>query len=306
MVERSVNPAPEQTALIHHCIRHLESEYQYRYSQQSPDYGSLIAPIAEQTLGAIARCDAPYHNLEHTIQVVLVGKEILQGKFLCGEAIAPEDWFNFIVALLCHDIGYLKDICPTDAPTEHRFATGVEGVEITLPDTATGASLTPYHVDRGQQFVTEILAPAYPLLDVAMIQGAIERTRFPVPKDAISQQTHDLPGLARAADLIGQLADPTYLLKLPSLFQEFAETGANGVMGYTSPEQLRAGYPRFYWQGVSLYLKHGIRYLEVSQSGQAILANLYGNRAKVEQELDRLYGRTVWQRLWQRIRVKPR
>lgn len=287
-------------SLIHHCIKHLQAEYQYLYPKHEPDYGAALAPIAEQTLNAIARCDAPYHNLEHTIQVVLVGKEILQGKCLCGEAIAPFDWFNFMVALLCHDIGYLKGVCLADAPYQQTFATGIDFNNVTLSRQATGASLTPYHVDRGKRFVAETLSLEYPLIDVERIQAAIELTRFPVPSTPVYQDTHELPGLARAADLIGQLADPAYLNKLPSLFQEFEETGANSALGYTNPQELRAGYPKFYWKGVSLYLKHGIRYLELSQSGRAILSNLYGNRLVVEKELDRLYGlrQTVWQRLW--------
>ena len=61
-------------------------------------------------------------------------------------------------------------------------------------------------------------------------------------------------------------------------------------MGYSSSKDLRAGYPRFYWHGVSLYLTNSIRYLEMSDSGCAILANLYGNRTTVEKELDRFYN----------------
>lgn len=297
----------EQQKLIQHCTRHLETEYQYLYGSQVAAPAALIAPIVNQTLGAIAQCDAPYHNLEHTLQVVLVGKEIMQGKVLCGEHISSLDWLNFIVALLCHDIGYVKGCCPADHLAHHSFATGTDQDSVRLPEQATGASLTPYHVDRGKQFVKEVLTPQYPQLNAAQINQIIEFTRFPVPAQPDYQDTHSLPGLARAADLIGQLADPIYLKKLPNLFQEFKETGASQAMGYTTANDLRAGYPRFYWQGVSLYLKHGVRYLEMSRSGMAILENLYANRITVEKELDYYYGvRTnVVKRFWQWLRHQP-
>jgi hypothetical protein len=51
-------------------------------------------------------------------------------------------------------------------------------------------------------------------------QANIEHTRFPVPEDE-QHSTADYPGLLRAADLIGQLADVNYLRKIPALFAEF-------------------------------------------------------------------------------------
>jgi hypothetical protein len=56
------------------------------------------------------------------------------------------------------------------------------------------------------------------------IEANIEHTRFPVPKDEQHAATDDFPGLLRAADLIGQLADINYLLKTAALFNEFRET----------------------------------------------------------------------------------
>ena len=49
---------------------------------------------------------------------------------------------------------------------------------------------------------------------------------------------HD-PGLVRAADLIGQLADVNYLRKIPPLFAEFNEIGTNKKLGYRNPANQR-------------------------------------------------------------------
>ena len=281
--------SPDSLKLIQSCIKFLRTEFQYIYGSNYPEYADLIEPFVNQSLGAIVNCDSPYHNLDHTIQVVLTGQTILYGKYLCQEWISPQEWIEFILSLLCHDIGYLKGACQGDKLTQQQFVTGL-GETVMLSSQATGASLTPYHVDRSQLFIAENFKTS-PYVDITTVQQYIELTRFPVPDQPKYQDTMSLGGLARAADLIGQLADPAYLSKLPALFQEFEETGSLKFLGYTNPKELRQGYPRFYWKGVSLYLKHGVRYLEMSKSGQAILANLYNNRAIVEKELDRYYYR---------------
>ena len=48
----------------------------------------------------------------------------------------------------------------------------------------------------------------------------------------------------RAADLIGQLADPNYLRKQTALFHEFVETGIAERLGFTSPADLAERYVR--------------------------------------------------------------
>src|SRR5207237_927962 len=127
---------------------------------------------------------------------------------------------------------------------------------------ATDASLTAYHVDRGQQYVAENFAD-HPLIDIKRVQRNIELTRFPVPNDEEHQDTYGYPGLTRAADLIGQLSDPRYLQKIPALFYEFEETGTNQQLGYRHPGDLRAGYPTFYRQVVYPFIQNGLGYLKM-------------------------------------------
>lgn len=277
----SVSDATART--IRQSVRYLQTAYQFAYRGRC-EYANLLGEIATQVLEAIARSDAAYHNLEHTLQVALVGQEILQGKHRSEKGISQLNWLHFMISLLCHDIGYIKGICKGDQPEQNRFVTGIADGYVTLPATATGASLTPFHVDRGQQFVAEAFSD-HPFIDIQALQRSIERTRFPVPADEDHRLTLDYPGLARAADLLGQLSDPHYLAKIPALFDEFEETGGNKALGYEKPGDLRAGYPKFYWLTVSQYVHHGIRYLEVAPEGKPILENLYHNLSVVEQEL---------------------
>lgn len=274
-----------KSSIIKHCIHYVQTGYTFLYPNAPQRYADIVGEIGHNVLGMIARSDAPYHDLDHTIQVVLVGQEILQGKQRAEGGITPAAWLNFIVALICHDVGFCRGACRDDQLYERRYTTGLPHRRITLNAGATDASLSAFHVDRGKLFVTEQFRH-HGWLDVTQVNHCIERTRFPVstPANAPRSESLDLAGLARAADLIGQLADPCYLNKLNDLFQEFRETGTHRAMGYHQPEELRANYPRFYWNTVSQYVVHGVRYLELSPQGQSILANLYGNVATVEAE----------------------
>ena len=184
-----------------------------------------------------------------------------------------------MLSLLCHDIGYIPGVCRDDC--NGPYATGVNGKTLTLPPGATDASLTPYHVDRGKLFVRERFGD-HPIIDAEVIAANIERTRFPVPDDSDHQGTADYPGLVRAADLIGQLADPNHMSKFPALFYEFEETGINAKLGYATPGDLRNDYPAFYWNVVNRYIRDGLRHLRVTQEGKQWIANLYAHVFAVE------------------------
>ena len=73
------------------------------------------------------------------------------------------------------------------------------------------------------------------------------------------------------------MADIGYLKKLPLLFAEFQETGANARFGYESPADLAESYPKFFWSQVRPYLDPSLRYLQVTQDGKLWIANLYAH-----------------------------
>ena len=121
-----------------------------------------------------------------------------------------------------------------------------------------------------------------PLVDGERIARAIELTRFPIPHDDDHAETDTEAGLLRAADLIGQLADPLYPRKLNALFHEFAEIGVNERLGYASPADLAERYPRFFWSKVEPYIGDGIKYLELTMEGRHWVAHLYSNVFAIE------------------------
>lgn len=269
--------------LINEFVKELQTGYRRTYGGFKPDYPEIIAWAGHMALENIANCDALYHNTEHTMLVTLVGQEILRGKHIREGGVSPEDWLDYILSLLCHDIGYVKGVCRKDEEHLGYYASGIDGGMVTLPTGATAASLTPYHVDRGKLVIDERFG-GHKLIDAEQIKRNIELTRFPVPVGENHQDRHNYSGLTRAADLIGQLSDPNYLRKISSLFYEFEEVGTNKILGYKTPGDLRKSYAKFYWNGVYPYIPAAISYLELTQGGKQIIANLYSNVFQVEHE----------------------
>jgi hypothetical protein len=275
--------------LIDVFVQQLQAGYRRTYGGFKPDYPEIIAWAGTMALENIANCDALYHNVEHTMLVTLVGQEILRGKHIREGGVTPQDWLHFIISLLCHDIGYVKGVCRQDQESVGLYATGIGDGIVPISMGSTSASLTPYHVDRGKLVIDERFG-GHNLIDAEQIKRNIELTRFPVPADETHQDRHNYSGLARAADLIGQLSDPRYLKKISSLFYEFEEVGTNKVLGYKTPGDLRRNYAKFYWNGVFPYIPAALKYLELTQEGKQVVANLYANVFQVENESRILQG----------------
>lgn len=256
----------------------LESNYRDVYGIEKPTYAVKLGLAARLVLEVIANSDALYHDVDHTMMVTLVGQEILRGKHI-SKPLTPEDWLHFTVATLCHDIGYVRGVCAAD--TKDSFVIDEAGNRVTPPRGASDAFLTPYHVNRGKIVVRERFGPLE-YFDEERIANAIELTRFPVPDTADHQETDNEAGLVRAADLIGQLADPNHLLKLNRLYHEFVETGQAQQLGFESPADIADTYPRFYWKMITPYIGDALKYLELTQEGKQWIANLHSHVFAVE------------------------
>jgi hypothetical protein len=247
----------------------LTKDFRRIFGSAYNDDAERLGSGARATIECIATSDALYHNYEHTLQVTMVGRDILQGMMMC-QRIEPEDYGHLIVACLLHDIGYVRGVLSGDTETE--FIVDASGKKITLPRGASDAALTLYHVDRSKIFAFERLEKA-PNIDAARVAEAIEMTRFPVPHP---QRASGLePKLVRAADFIGQLGDPLYSRKANALYYEFEEIGMNRQLGYSSPADIIEKYPAFFWNSVSMHLDDGIKYLNMTASGRQWIANLH-------------------------------
>jgi len=263
----------------------LDVETRGRFGASHAALAEFLPYAAKLTLECIGNSDALYHNIEHSMLVTLVGHDILVGRAL-QRATTAEDYANFIMACLTHDIGYVRGIVHGDE--ESVFVADVTGRTVRLPTGASDAALAPYHVDRSKLFVAERL-DGIEGLDAARIARAIEYTRFPY----LPSQTDELDDLQeeeglllRAADLIGQLGDPNYMRKANALFHEFEEIGLNKSLGYNTPADVIYKYPQFYWTHVAPQVQPAIRYLNVTSSGRRWVANLYSNVFRAEREVN--------------------
>jgi len=264
-----------QTLKILPFTKLLSDSYESTFGNLHPEYINFLKMAASISLENIANGDMLYHNVDHTIMVTSVGQEIIRGKHLFEGGFSAEDGLNYLLALLCHDVGFVKGACKKDDLTKGLFDDG-EGGMIKIAETGTCALLQPHHVSRGKLFVRERF-DNFKFVDLDLVTDCIERTRFPVPETGNYQGTDDLPGLARAADLIGQLGDPEYLHKIPALFYEFEELGINKIMGCESPGELRRGYAHFFWGVVHKYVDDGVKLLQVTQEGKEWISRLHSH-----------------------------
>jgi hypothetical protein len=267
--------------VIDASVQEFQEAFVRNYGAMNPEFIPVLGRVARLALEQIAKTDAPYHDMEHTIVVTLVGQEILRGKHMREGGVTPSHWLHFMTSLLLHDIGYVRGICRED---EGRSCTTGDGGRVTVPRGATDAYLTPYHVERGKCFARERFED-HEFIDAEIVAANIELTRFPVPESADSRDTGSFSGLVRAADLIGQLADPARTQKLPALFREFEETGMADKLGFKDASDLQRDYPNFFWSSVHPYIGEALRYLDLTHSGRLWVANLYAPVFAAEHDL---------------------
>ena len=164
------------------------------------------------------RCTTEYHDLKHTTDTLLAVARLMHGACVCGESFTREQVNLGLVCALMHDTGYIQTLDD---------------------DVGTGAKYTLIHTERSTAFMDNYIADrglseedfkGYPdILRCTGLGSKINRIRFP------SRPVELVGRMLVAADLLGQMADRTYLEKLLFLFYEFRE---GGVMGYGSELQL--------------------------------------------------------------------
>jgi len=251
----------------------LSAAFVRSYGGANQRVTAAVNEAARLVIERLATSDALYHNAEHTALVTLVAQDILRGLRI-NRNVSEDDWLHFTIAALTHDVGYLRGMCPGDS--EDRQVIDAAGNTVRIPRGASDAYLAPHHVFRSKAVVIGRFA-GHPFIDGARIARAIELTRFPIPDDDDHAETDTEAGLLRAADLIGQLADPLYPRKINALFHEFAETGVNAKLGYSNPADLAQHYPAFFWTKVEPYIRDARHHLEQTVEGRQWLAQLYSN-----------------------------
>jgi len=269
-----LNPPEDK---FQHCLNQIALFCTRNFSTADQQVEAVVSNAARFALETIAKSDAPYHDADHTILVTLAGQTILEGLHLSERTVTPKEWGHFTIALLFHDIGYIKGICKADHGNLVATGTGDESIE--LPANSTDAALARYHVDRSKLFVRERFETRFDpqkSLEADVITRYIEMTRFPLAHDD-RVDIDRLAELVRAADWIGQLGDPNRLQKCSALFKELEEVGLTDKLGYRRPEDLWNNNASFYWKIVSPHIQDALRCLKLTREGNEWIANLQAN-----------------------------
>lgn len=270
------------STIIDAFVDHTQQEFVSLFGVPDSAQSRALEQATRTALNTLLNCDCSYHDIQHTMLVTDAGLAILRGRQTARGDLTAHDWLQAVVAMLFHDVGYLRQLLTTD----NASASVIDELGNTLTPLpgATDACMTPYHVDRGTMYVQERFATD-PAIDTDTVMECIEMTRFPVPKLPEYQVTDTLPALVRAADLIGQMADPQYVQKLPRLFNEFVETGEAQRLGFANAAELCHGFPEFFYSQVHPYIGDSIAYLKLTQDGWTWIANLF-HHLHANQELD--------------------
>jgi hypothetical protein len=163
-------------------------------------------------------CTTEYHNLKHTTDAFLAMARLMHGVMVGGPKLTEQQANLGLICALMHDTGY---------------------IQMLDNDVGTGAKYTPIHTERSTAFMENYIADrglskedfkGYPdILRCTSLRSKTSKIPFASP------QTELLGKILATADLLGQMADRTYLEKLLFLFYEFRE---GGVMGYGSELEL--------------------------------------------------------------------
>ena len=150
--------------------------------------------------------NTPYHDLRHTMDVFMCAVRLLHGLKASGDSISDEEVNIVCIAILMHDIGY--------AQREDEAG-------------GSGAKYTKTHVNRGIEFMRGYLAQNnLPASWIGRIESSMLCTNPALSIRDIAfenPRAHVIGQLVGTADLVGQMADRSYLEKLLFLFFEFKE-----------------------------------------------------------------------------------
>ena len=227
--------------------------------------------------------DTAYHDITHTLQATLCLVELLHNRHIAEATprISAEDFKRALIAVLFHDIGYLKTTSDTEG---------------------SGAKYTHLHEQRSCSFARAfLLQRGWPADDIQFVENLISATgpSADVTRVGFCSETERVLGQAVCtADYIGQMSDPDYPNKLSVLFGEFKESYQyqqipEAEWPFESYEALLQSTPNFWGTfvqhklavecaGISKYLEHPV-------TGKNPYTESIGrNLATIEQRIARL------------------
>lgn len=157
------------------------------------------------------RCNTEYHDLRHTTDTMLAMIRLIHGVVLHEETLCQKHIALGIVGALFHDTGYIH--------TQDDIS-------------GTGAKYTLVHVQRSIEFMDKYFRKKnLPREDFKSCRDILKCTSLNIKINEIQFKSREIELLGKmlgTADILGQMADRTYLEKLLFLFYEFQEGNVEG------------------------------------------------------------------------------
>lgn len=224
--------------------------------------------------------DTAYHDITHTLQATLCLVELLHNRHFreARPRMGAQDFRRALVAVLFHDIGYLKKTGDTEG---------------------SGAKYTHLHEERSCRFArAALLKRGWTADDIQCIENLIGSTGPSADVTRVgfrSEIERVLGQTVCTADYIGQMSDPHYPDKLSVLFGEFKESYQyqqipEGEWPFASYEDLLKSTPAFW----DTFVQHKLsvecadlwKHLEHPVSGEnPYLESIERNLATIEQRI---------------------
>lgn len=186
--------------------------YDRRTCKRVLDHFRLTIRLYNGKYRGYQACNTDYHNLHHTVDVLIATVRLLDGWNLSADEPLPAvTALQLCLGALYHDAGYIQE------------SWDIEG---------TGAKYTRIHVRRSVEFLEknyERLGLEADLLPA--LSNMILGTDLALEWDELhfaSLHEHEAACILASADLMGQMADRSYLEKLLFLYYEFREAAFPG------------------------------------------------------------------------------
>lgn len=170
--------------------------------------------------------DTVYHDLQHSLDVVLATARLLVGYELSSsgrECLGPERALATLVTALFHDAGYIRETSEASVPN--------------------GAVFTRTHVTRGARFLARYMPEVGLAAWVPFATRIIHFTGYELPFDQIrlaEPRDRKAGHLLGTADLLAQMSDRCYLEKCRDRL--YAEFVLGGIAIYPGTDGVQVNY----------------------------------------------------------------
>lgn len=226
MHQLTANDNPDEVwAEATDIVRHINPAYDFKLARTA--YIDVLKLFRGEYPGYCI-IKTPYHDLRHTLDVFLCAVRLMHGVHLSGTLLNDSEITLVMLATLMHDIGYAQRL---------------------EEDYGSGAQHTLTHVNRGIRLMQDFLrAHGYSPELASPLEHLMNSTNPSIDFEAINfpdKRTRLLAQIVGSADIVGQMADRTYLEKLLFLYLEFKEAGFST---YTSMHDLLRQTKNFYEQ----------------------------------------------------------